>query len=103
MKGTMEQALMVNMQGDKGGASVTSKTSFCLGAYDQPHAISKGMIVRRLTPVECERLMGMPDNYTQIPWRGKPKEDCPDGPRYKAIGNSIAVPCLGWIGERMKR
>ena len=59
------------------------------------------MVVRRLTPVECERLMGMPDNWTQIPWRGKPKEECPDGNRYKAIGNSIAVPCLGWIGERI--
>jgi len=59
------------------------------------------MVVRRLTPVECERLQGMPDNWTKIPWRGKPADECPDGPRYKAIGNSIAVPCLRWIGERM--
>ena len=59
------------------------------------------MVVRRLTPVECERLQGMPDNWTRIPWRGKTSEECPDGPRYKAIGNSIAVPCLRWIGERM--
>jgi DNA (cytosine-5)-methyltransferase 1 len=64
-------------------------------------AVHSDMVVRRLTPVECERLMGMPDNWTQIPWRGKPKEECPDGNRYKAIGNSIAVPCLGWIGERI--
>jgi DNA (cytosine-5)-methyltransferase 1 len=59
------------------------------------------MVVRRLTPVECERLMGMPDNWTQIPWRGKEAKECPDGLRYKAIGNSIAVPCLRWIGERI--
>jgi len=57
--------------------------------------------VRRLTPIECERLQGMPDNHTRIPWRGKPAEDCPDGPRYKAIGNSMAVPVMRWIGQRI--
>lgn len=59
--------------------------------------------VRRLTPVECERLQGFPDNYTQIPWRGKPADDCPDGPRYKALGNSWAVPKFRWLGERIER
>jgi DNA (cytosine-5)-methyltransferase 1 len=59
-----------------------------------------GMQVRRLTPVECERLQGFPDGYTNIPWRGKPES--PDGPRYKALGNSWAVPCARWIGERIK-
>lgn len=59
------------------------------------------MQVRRLTPVECERLQGFPDNYTRIPWRGKPAEQCPDGPRYKALGNSMAVPVMRWIGERL--
>ena len=59
------------------------------------------MAVRRLTPTECERLMGFPDGYTQIPWRKKPAEDCPDGPRYKALGNSWAVPVVAWIGERI--
>ena len=58
--------------------------------------------VRRLTPVECERLQGFPDNWTRIPWRGKAEENCPDTPRYKAIGNSWAVPCVRWIGERIK-
>jgi len=58
--------------------------------------------VRRLTPVECERLQGMPDNHTRIPWRNKPAEDCPDGNRYKAIGNSMAVPVMRWIGERIE-
>lgn len=57
------------------------------------------LAVRRLTPVECERLQGFPDNWTQIPWKGKPKEKCPDGPRFKAMGNSMAVPVMRWIGE----
>jgi len=61
---------------------------------------AQGMQVRRLTPVECERLQGFPDGYTNIPWRGKPES--PDGPRYKALGNSWAVPCARWIGERIK-
>ena len=56
------------------------------------------MAVRRLTPRECERLQGFPDDYTIVPWRGKP---CPDGPRYKALGNSMAVPVMRWIGRRI--
>lgn len=59
--------------------------------------------VRRLTPRECERLQGFPDDYTLIPWRGKPAEECPDGPRYKAIGNSKAVPVVRWIGRRIQQ
>lgn len=83
--------------------------------------VQQAMSVRRLTPRECERLQGFqwlcspslpgawqdeagrwwsPD-YTAIPWRKKPAEDCPDGPRYKALGNSWAVPCARWIGERI--
>ena len=58
--------------------------------------------VRRLTPIEAERLQGFEDDYTRIPYRGKPKEQCPDGPRYKAMGNSMAVPVVRWIGERIK-
>ncbi|ECG1721281.1 Dam family site-specific DNA-(adenine-N6)-methyltransferase [Salmonella enterica subsp. diarizonae serovar 17:z10:e,n,x,z15] len=64
-------------------------------------AVMRGFQVRRLTPVECERLQGFPDNHTLISWRGKDATDCPDGPRYKAIGNSIAVPVMRWIGERI--
>ena len=56
-------------------------------------------VVRRLTPIECERLQGFPDNFTDIPWRGKPSS--PDGRRYKALGNSMAVPVMQWIGKRM--
>lgn len=55
--------------------------------------------VRRLTPTECERLQGFPDGYTAIPYRGKPAAD---GPRYKALGNSMAVPVMRWIGERIQ-
>lgn len=60
------------------------------------------MAVRRLTPVECERLQGFPDGWTMIPWRKKPASECPDGPRYKALGNSWAVPNVRWIGERIQ-
>ena len=60
-----------------------------------------GIQVRRLTPTECERLQGFPDGHTLIPWRGKGPEDCPDGPRYKALGNSMAVPVMRWIGARI--
>jgi DNA (cytosine-5)-methyltransferase 1 len=58
--------------------------------------------VRRLTPRECERLQGFEDDYTLIPWRGKAREECPDGPRYRSLGNSMAVPCMRWIGERIR-
>lgn len=64
-------------------------------------AVGWGMQVRRLTPVECERLQGFPDNHTLISWRGKDAADCPDGQCYKAIGNSMAVPVMRWIGERI--
>jgi DNA (cytosine-5)-methyltransferase 1 len=59
------------------------------------------MMVRRLTPIECEFLQGFPRDYTLIPWRKKAADDCPDGPRYKALGNSMAVNCMEWIGERI--
>lgn len=62
----------------------------------------QAMQVRRLTPVECERLQGFPDNYTRIQWRGKDPENCPDGPRYKALGNSMAVPVMNWLGRRIE-
>lgn len=63
--------------------------------------VQRGTAVRRLTPVECERLQGFPDDYTRIPYRGKPADKCPDGPRYRALGNSWAVPVARWIGERI--
>jgi len=59
------------------------------------------MAVRRLTPVECERLQGFPEGHTAIRWKGKPVEDCPDGPRYRALGNSMAVPVIRWIAQKI--
>jgi DNA (cytosine-5)-methyltransferase 1 len=79
-----------------------SDKDLSLGAQDRGHAVATQMQVRRLTPRECERLQGMPDDHTRIPWRGKPAEECPDTPRYKAIGNSMAVPVMRWIGERIQ-
>ena len=88
--------------GGNGMGAIQDGTAYTLTATDR-HAVSDGLQVRRLTPTECERLQGFPDNHTQIPWRGKPAADCPDGPRYKAIGNSMAVPVMRWIGERICR
>lgn len=64
--------------------------------------VEQEYVVRRLTPRECERLQGFPDDWTKIPYRGKPADECPDGPRYKACGNSMAVPVMRWIGERIQ-
>lgn len=68
----------------------------------QSDVMTGKMVVRRLTPKECERLQGFPDDWTKIGYKGKSAEDCPDGPRYKAIGNSMAVPVMKWIGERIE-
>ena len=71
------------------------------GRAQERNVLTPAMQVRRLTPIECERLQGFPDGYTQIPWRKKPADQCPDGPRYKALGNSWAVPNVRWIGWRI--
>ena len=67
----------------------------------QTNYVHENSVIRRLTPVECERLQGFPDNYTQIPWRGKAKEDCPDSHRYKALGNAMAVPVIQFLGKNI--
>jgi len=84
------------------------EVSTCVGSLvpsvQSHHAqtfVANTMAVRRLTPTECERLQGFPDNYSNIPWRGKPES--PDGPRYKALGNSWAVPVVRWIGQRIQK
>lgn len=93
--------------------TIYQDSEFGVQAYDQAGTLRAGRIpahqmtvqqstVRRLTPVECERLQGFPDNFTAIPWHKKGAEDCPDGPRYKALGNSMAVPVMRWIGERIQ-
>ena len=60
-------------------------------------------VYRFITPLEAERLQGFPDFHTLIPWRNRAAEDCPDGPRYKAIGNSKAVPVVRWLGQRIQQ
>jgi DNA (cytosine-5)-methyltransferase 1 len=75
--------------------------SFTLKKGGNQHGVLTPMAVRRLTPNECYRLQGFPDNWGRIPWKGKPAEECPDGPQYKACGNSMAVPVMRWIGERI--
>jgi DNA (cytosine-5)-methyltransferase 1 len=72
--------------------------------YKRPekHLSMSSGIIRRLTPVEYERLQGFPDNYTKINWRGKSANDCPDGHRYRSLGNSMAVPVMKWIGHNIK-
>lgn len=108
----------------------TMPTPSASGGGHPPAVAQTGMAVRRLTPRECERLQGFPDDYTLIPWteyqrlqkraakhgtsfeaelrkRGKTlrgeihPDECPDGPRYKALGNSMAVPCMYWLGQRI--
>jgi DNA (cytosine-5)-methyltransferase 1 len=75
--------------------------SFTLKKGGNQHGVLTPMAVRRLTPVECERLQGFPDNWSRISWKGKPEEECPDGPRYKACGNSMAVPVMAFIGRQI--
>lgn len=80
------------------GSGWKAECSFTLNTTDE-HGVAAGTTVRRLTPRECERLQGFPDDYTLVPFRGKPAAD---GPRYKALGNSMAVPVMRWIGERIQ-
>jgi DNA (cytosine-5)-methyltransferase 1 len=77
------------------GNVTATMTADMAGPTHSGPKVMHNMVVRRLTEVECERLQGFPDNYTNI------KENCPGGPRYKALGNSMAVPVMRWIGERI--
>ncbi|ANU61995.1 DNA cytosine methyltransferase [Akkermansia muciniphila] len=83
------------------GMGVCEDVSFSL-LTSSPHCVAYNYVVRRLTPRECERLQGFPDDWTLIPWRGKPAADCPDSHRYKAVGNSMAVPVMWYIGRRIQ-
>lgn len=93
---------LICMADDNAKAAIDEDMCGSLKVGGSAPSIAQGrMIVRRLTPMECERLQGFPDDWTKVPYRGKPAEECPDGPRYKAIGNSFAVPVVRWIGERI--
>jgi DNA (cytosine-5)-methyltransferase 1 len=103
--GGVMPAVAYDMRGREGGAQFegphdTANIRAASGGSSRSFVASYA--VRRLTPVECERLQGFPDNFTDIPWRKKPAGECPDGPRYKALGNSMAVPVMRWIGERIQ-
>ena len=99
------QPIAINISDGTPRLSDVTATLDCWSAggrgSSQQQAVMQSMAVRRLTPVECERLQGFPDNYTNIPWRKK--EESPDGPRYKALGNSMAVPVMKWIGQRIQQ
>ena len=102
---TKQHAVGVSLRGRKGGATaeLTKGASPALrasqGGGDKPHVLVKSC-VRRLTPRECERLQGFPDDCTLLPTNGK---KAADGPRYKALGNSMAVPVMRWIGKRIQK
>lgn len=78
-------------------------TSANSGSNMVPSLLIPPSVVRRLTPIECERLQGFPDNFTQIPYRNKSADDCPNSPRYKALGNSMAVNVMAWIGQKIQQ
>ena len=84
-----------------GEGKVIAHERIFLDAHEGNESSSK-TVVRRLMPIECERLQGFPDDWTLIEWNGKPAEQCPDSRRYKALGNSMAVPVMKWIGERIR-
>jgi DNA (cytosine-5)-methyltransferase 1 len=94
-------AFAENQRGEIYTSDVTNALARQGGKPDQGYAATlQGSSVRKLTPRECERLQGFPDDYTLVPYRGKPAAD---GPRYKALGNSMAVPVMRWIGERIAK
>lgn len=99
-------AVAFDLRGREGGAMPegphdTANLRAASGGSSRSY-IAQPWAVRRLTPTECARLQGFPDDHTRIPWRGKPAEDCPDGPQYKAYGNSMAVPVIRWIMDRIR-
>lgn len=91
-----------NGRGDMGDTiNALATQSGETGKGDAAPCVAVGAGVRRLMPPECARLQGMPDDHARIPWKGKPAEQCPDGPQYKAYGNSMSVNVMRWIGRRI--
>jgi DNA (cytosine-5)-methyltransferase 1 len=102
-KGPHAVAGFLPTQGSKAqGIGYAEEQAPTLRAGCDNYGVMHTMAIRRLTPKECERLQGFPDDWTQIPYRNKPADQCPDGPRYKACGNSMAVPVMRWIGKRIQ-
>lgn len=100
------QVVAYDLRGRDGGAQFegphdTANIRASSGGSSRSY-VQQGWAVRRLTTVECARLQGFPDHHSRIPWRGKPAEQCPDGPQYKTYGNSMAVEVMRWIGARIE-
>ena len=106
---SVPQAVAFDLRGRDGGAmmegpnetaSIRAASGGSSRSYVAQEADELVWAVRRLTPTECERLQGFPDDYTDVPWRRR--NWTPDGSRYKALGNSMAVNVMGWLGERIE-
>ena len=95
-------AFLVSQGSDARGVGYEVETAPTLRSEGNAYGLLAQSSVRRLTPTECERLQGFPDGYSMIPYRGKPADQCPDSPRYAALGNSMAVPVMRWIGQRIQ-
>ena len=100
-------AVAFDLRGREGGAQFegpheTANIRAASGGSSRSY-VAQQWAVRRLTPNECESLQGVPDGHTKIAWRGKPASKCPDGPRYRALGNSWAIPVVRWIASRVDR
>jgi DNA (cytosine-5)-methyltransferase 1 len=93
-----EHGLVTTLATGQAGAEILSNMAPTLNCNHEQPIVATSMQVRRLTPTECERLQGFPDGYSLVPCRNKPAAD---GPRYKALGNSMAVPVMHWIGSRI--
>jgi len=99
-QGGQRQPCVVQDDGSGNGLGITEGGPMYTMTAGDRHGVLSQSQVRRLTPKECERLQGFPDDHTNIPYRNKPES--PDSPRYKAMGNSMAVPVMRWIGQRIK-
>lgn len=95
-------ALRENPSSGPDGIGVQEGIAYTIEARAEVQAVQTQWAVRRLTPTECARLQGFPDDHCRIPWRGKPAEQCPDGPQYKAYGNSMSTNVMRWLGERIE-
>lgn len=101
-----QAAVAFDLRGREGGAQFegphdTANIRAANGGSSRSY-VAESWAVRQLTPVECARLQGFPDHHSRIAWRGKPAEACPDGPQYKTYGNSMAVPVMRWLAERLQ-
>lgn len=98
-----EKAVCVDITNQRLGGDLAGTLEAAQDRGNRGQGVMSDDRVRRLTPTEGERLQGLPDGHTAIPWRGKPASECPDGPRYKATGNSMAMHVMQWIGRRIDR